>query len=96
MRHSLISSQRLEFLAITRCFRTTITAPLQVLAGMLPLDLQEKKESLLDRTDRQGENMAIDDTFIRADEVNLKTEHWCTHPAMSPYINREDIAIESI
>lgn len=98
MRHSLISSQRLEFPAFTRCFCTTNTASLHVLAGTLPLHLQVEKESLLDQTDRQDKDMAIDGIFIRADEVQLKSEHCRTHPAMSPYINREDalIAIESI
>ena len=44
MRDQLNSAQRLALVAITRCFRTTSTVALQVLAGCLPLDLQVELE----------------------------------------------------
>lgn len=84
MRDSLVSSQRLALLAITRWFHTTSTTALMVLAGTLSLDLQVEKESLLGRTLRLIENMSIDDIFIQADEIQFKAENWCTHSARSP------------
>lgn len=50
MREKLVSAQRPALLSVTRCFRTTSTAAVQVLAGTLPLDLQVEKESLLTHT----------------------------------------------
>lgn len=47
MRDNIISSQRMALLDITRCFRTTSTIALQVLAGTLLLDPQVEKKSVL-------------------------------------------------
>lgn len=47
MRAELKSAQKLVLLSITRCFRITSTAAVQVLNGALPLDLQVEKESFL-------------------------------------------------
>ena len=71
MRDRLNSAQRLALVAITRCFRTTSTIALQVLAGCLPLDLQVELEFNLTQLRRFQRAATLGNTKIVPSEVHF-------------------------
>lgn len=71
MREKLESAQR-PALSITRYFRTTSKAAVQVLAGALPIDLQVEKEHLLAQVPSLNRDIGYCPIHFRADEVQRK------------------------
>lgn len=88
MRKKLVSAHKPVVLQITRCFRTTSTAAVQVLAGTVALDLQVEKECLLARNLRMNRDIDLGPVHICAYEVQRKAERWKVHPAKVPSTDR--------
>ncbi|KFM72879.1 Hypothetical protein in type-1 retrotransposable element R1DM, partial [Stegodyphus mimosarum] len=72
----LNSIQRHQLLLVTKGYRTTSTASLQILAGIPPLDLQAQRESLLGRLDTKLWNR-----LYLTNDYELKAPSNLGHPA---------------
>ena len=89
MRDKLNSAQHLALVAITRCFRTTSTVALQVLAGCVPLDLQVELEHNMAQLRRFRKVATLGDTKIFPSEVQCPLAKWANHPAKALTIDWE-------
>lgn len=76
------SAQRSAFLSITRCFRTTNTATVQVLAGALTLNLQVEKKSHRAHVLRLNRYLNFGQIHFSEDKIEGKFER--IHPARAP------------
>ncbi|XP_035214702.1 uncharacterized protein LOC118188390 [Stegodyphus dumicola] len=78
----LAQIQRIALLKITAAFTTTSTAALQVLAGVLPLDLIAQKEKLQYRLQHYQEDASMEGTTIVHYQTIERYRHDATkHPA---------------
>lgn len=80
MRDTVVSAQRPELLLITRYFRTTSTASIQVLACALLLDLQVEKEYLLMHGVRLNRDLNYCPIHFSVDEIQRKVKKIRYHP----------------
>lgn len=65
-------------------------AAIQILASIMPLDLQVEKEFLHTRAFRMNSDLEIDHVSISAVDIQRKAERWKVHLAKAPSINFED------
>lgn len=72
--------QRSALLLITKCYRTTSTAALQVLAGILPLDLRLDLENKIFAV-RRSQEARLSTLAIDVDRLAPKKMLWTEHPA---------------
>lgn len=84
MRDKIESAQRSAFLSITRCFRTTNTATVQVLSGALTLNLQVEKESHRAHVLRLNRYLNFGQIHFSEDEIEGNFERLRIHPASAP------------
>ncbi|XP_035220417.1 uncharacterized protein LOC118193433 [Stegodyphus dumicola] len=73
--------QRVALLCITKAFSTAPTSALQVLAGLMPLDLKAHMEASLYRVQHYKENINIGEIIIWAKEIEEKLPAASEHPA---------------
>lgn len=77
----LIPIQRPFLLRITRAFRSTSNAALNVLAGIPPLALQLQREAITANTLRFNSNFTTDDLTIDANNYQTKIKQNRIHPS---------------
>ncbi|XP_035213931.1 uncharacterized protein LOC118187764 [Stegodyphus dumicola] len=80
-KQKLLQLQRGAFLSITKAYATTPTSALQVLSGILPLDLRAEMEKQAYRLFHFKEDIRLGDLTIRAHEVEERLPALHTHPA---------------
>jgi ribonuclease HI len=81
IKNKLLQIQRKAALGMTKCFRTTSTVALQVLAGLIPLDLVAEKEVKIYRLQKKNENIEYYGLEIQRDEIEDEEDIWNLHPA---------------
>ncbi|XP_035215840.1 uncharacterized protein LOC118189366 [Stegodyphus dumicola] len=97
LRMKLSSIQRLQLLMITKAYRTTSTDSLQVLAGLLPLDLVVDREAAQARILRIKEDFILWGTNYRACDYEDHSPRSLGHPADINYDDKVTIVtIESL
>ncbi|XP_035221861.1 uncharacterized protein LOC118194766 [Stegodyphus dumicola] len=82
-KQKLSQIQRIALLCITKAFSTAPTSALQILAGILPLDLKAKMEAGIYRLHHYKENLQIGDVIIWAQEVEERIPTIGEHPALT-------------
>lgn len=83
---ALVQAQRLALIALTGCYRTTATSAIQVLAGVLPLDLQVEYEAYISRLRSKRDPIRVELSLVSPGTVEQPLERWRHHPARSPHI----------
>ncbi|XP_035204546.1 uncharacterized protein LOC118179482 [Stegodyphus dumicola] len=82
-KQKLSQIQRIALLCITKAFSTAPTSALQILAGILPLDLKAKMEAGIYRLHHYKENLQIGDVIIWAQEIEERIPTIGEHPALT-------------
>ncbi|XP_035214235.1 uncharacterized protein LOC118188013 [Stegodyphus dumicola] len=81
MRNKTNSIQRIALLAMTKSYKTAPTAALQVIAGIMPLDLKLDMESIIQRTKRGWTDFKYEDLELSRDQIEFPVPKWHSHPA---------------
>ncbi|XP_035219381.1 uncharacterized protein LOC118192494 [Stegodyphus dumicola] len=82
MRNKANTIQRVALLAMTKCYKTVPTSALQILAGLIPLDIKLDQESAIQRTKRGWSDFSFENLNFSSKKLSDFPEHkWYTHPA---------------
>ena len=76
-RSKLIRSQRMALLQVTKAYRTTSTEALQVIAGVIPIDLLVEIRAIL-HNKKRGRDEAPDERTIVGEAIEKWQERWQT------------------
>ncbi|XP_035230366.1 uncharacterized protein LOC118202311 [Stegodyphus dumicola] len=82
MRNKTNSIQRIALLAMTKSYKTTPTAALQIIAENLPLDIKLDMECAIQCTKRGWTDFKFEDIKIIKEQIEFPAHKWHTHPAL--------------
>ncbi|XP_035212048.1 ribonuclease H-like [Stegodyphus dumicola] len=80
-KQKLSQIQRSVLLCITKCYSTSPTSALQVLSGLMPLDIKAEMERKFFRLIHYKENLEISNLVIWYNTLEERVPHFHTHPA---------------
>lgn len=89
----LRSIQRLPLILVTKAFKTTSNASLNVLAKIPPVHLTIQKENEQHEILRNGKSFSMENETFLGEQIMQKYDHWQDHPAKKiviPVVDKEE------